>query len=275
MKIHIVGITDIGNNREQNEDAFSICPNLSQPNWGQCESYVETNALGSLLIVADGMGGANAGDVASNCAIKTLQEQFTTLNVCSAIQNEKQIVQLLTQGFVLAHEAINDLMVNRPETAGMGTTIVTCWLFKDKAYIAWCGDSRCYVYNNNYGLKVLTKDHSLVQEMIDKGDITEEEALHHPDNNIITRGLGDFDSPPISDVVVQPIKPNDIILLCTDGLCGYCNNQTIEKTIENNRKDLHHCCNALLDIALKHGSEDNITIVLASLSEQRRKFSIF
>ena len=158
-------------------------------------------------------------------------------------------------------------MVQKPETLGMGTTIVICWLLKDLVYVAWCGDSRCYIYNNESGLKALTTDHSWVQELVDRGDISEEEALHHPDNNIITRGLGDFDRNAIPDIITHPITSNDIILLCSDGLCGYCDNQTIESIVKEHQSNLNRCCNKLINTALKSGAEDNITIALASLSE--------
>jgi len=275
MKIKIIAKTDIGHNREQNEDAFAICPDLRSPNWKQTKSCVDYGEYGSLLVVADGMGGANAGNLASSISIETIQKQFTPLNLATVVQDKKHIVEFLSETIGLADKAINDTMAQRPETYGMGTTIVICWLLQSIAYIAWCGDSRCYVFNNESGLKALTKDHSLVQEMVDRDEISEEEAFLHPDNNIITRGLGDFNTNAVPDIVTQPIKPNDIILLCSDGLCGYCNHQTIEKIIKDNQTNLNRCCDKLMNTALKIGAEDNITIVLASLSETGGKGFFF
>lgn len=275
MKIKIIAKTDIGHNREQNEDAFAICPDLRSSNWKQTKSCEDYGEYGSLLVVADGMGGANAGDLASSISIETIQKQFTPLNLATVVQDKKHIVEFLSETIGLADKAINDTMAQRPETYGMGTTIVICWLLQSIAYIAWCGDSRCYVFNNESGLKALTKDHSLVQEMVDRDEISEEEAFHHPDNNIITRGLGDFNTNAVPDIVTQPIKPNDIILLCSDGLCGYCNHQTIEKIIKDNQTNLNRCCDKLMNTALKIGAEDNITIVLASLSETGGKGFFF
>lgn len=273
MRTRIVAVTDIGNHREQNEDAFILCPDLGHPDWTQSEALVDCGDLGSLLAVADGMGGANAGEVASACALKTIQEQFTPTNVETAIQDEKHVAELLCKAIVAADEAINNLIMQRPETYGMGTTIVVCWLLKGKAHIAWCGDSRCYVYNKKRGLNALTKDHSYVQELVDKGEITEEAAFNHPDNNIITRGLGDFDTRAVPEMVAYDLKPSDIILLCSDGLCGYLKNKTIENIIKDNRADLKHCCDQLLQTALKAGAEDNITIALASVNEKpKRRF---
>ena len=271
MKIKIIAKTDIGHNREQNEDAFAICPNLHSPRWEQTESCEDFGEYGSLLAVADGMGGANAGEVASSISIKTIQEQFTPSNIATVVHDKKHIIEFLSKTVSLADKAINDVMTQRPETYGMGTTIVICWLLHDQAYVAWCGDSRCYVYNDASGLKTLTKDHSWVQELVDRGEISKEEAFHHPDNNIITRGLGDFITNAVPDIVTQPIKPNDIILLCSDGLCGYCDHQTIEKIIKDNQTNLSSCCDKLINTALKTGAEDNITVALASLSEMGGK----
>lgn len=271
MKIKIIAKTDIGYNREQNEDAFAICPNLHSPRWEQTKSCEDFGEYGSLLVVADGMGGANAGEVASSISIETMKEQFTPSNLAAIVQDKEHITEFLSKAVSLADKAIDDVMTQRPETSGMGTTIVVCWLIHDQAYVAWCGDSRCYIYNGVSGLRALTKDHSWVQEMVDRGEISEEEAFHHPDNNIITRGLGDFITDTVPDIVTQPIKPNDIILLCSDGLCGYCDHKTIEKIIKDNQTNLNRCCNKLIDTALKTGAEDNITVALASLSETSDK----
>ena len=108
-----------------------------------------------------------------------------------------------------ADTAILERIATDDKTRGMGTTIVVCWMLNDNAYIAWCGDSRCYVFNPVTGLKQLTRDHSLVQEMVDNGEISEKEAFLHPDSNIITRGLGDFSNEGEPDMVVYGINPND------------------------------------------------------------------
>ena len=163
-----------------------------------------------------------------------------------------------------ADEAINKRIDEDPNTIGMGTTIVICWIIDDFAHIAWCGDSRCYVYNAFKRLKLLTKDHSLVQDLIDKGKITEKEAFCHPDNNVITRGLGDVDSTSQPDIVSYPISPNDIILLCSDGLCGYNTNKEIERILDTNSIDVMKCRDELLKLALDAGGYDNICITLAS-----------
>ena len=227
MKLRIVAKTDIGKERDQNEDAFIICPDLSHPNWKLDKAQVDLSPYGSLLVVADGMGGANAGEVASSLAIDVIRQFFSASEVASAIDSEKQIKAYLQSAIKSADATIKEHMTKHPETTGMGTTIVVCWILNDKAHIAWCGDSRCYMYNSKKGLKALTKDHSYVQELVDEGTITEKEAFSHPDSNLITRGLGDFDTDALADIVTYSIQPNDILLLCSDGLCGYCDNNTI------------------------------------------------
>lgn len=266
MKIKIVATTDTGKKRTNNEDAYIICPDLAQQDWAQSETptYITLNKYGSLLVVADGMGGANAGEVASSIAINSIRQSFSNENVEQAIKNNS-IEDLLHSCIKDANESINKRTLEDPDTFGMGTTIVVCWVIDRIAHIAWCGDSRCYVYNTLKGLKLLSKDHSFVQELIDKGEITEEEALTHPDSNIITRVLGDADSQCQPDIVSYPISPNDILLLCSDGLCGYNTNKEIEYVLNVNSIDIMKCRDDLLKLALDSGGYDNICIALASL----------
>jgi len=266
MKIKIVATTDTGKERTNNEDAYIICPDLSLQDWAQSQTptYIPLNEYGSLLVVADGMGGANAGEVASEIAIKTIRHSFSKVNIEHVIK-DKTIDVLLNSCIRDADEAINQKILEDPDTSGMGTTIVVCWILNDVAHISWCGDSRCYVYNPYTGLKQLTKDHSLVQEMVDKGEITEKEAIFHPDSNIITRCIGDVDSQCTPDITSYTITPNDILLLCSDGLCGYVVNKEIENVLDANCIDIMKCRDELLKLALDAGGYDNICITLASL----------
>ena len=156
-------------------------------------------------------------------------------------------------------------MVADADTGGRGASIGICGVVGEKAHVAWCGDSRCYVHHPEAGLRRLTKDHSLVQELVDKGEITEDEAFNHPDNNIITRGLGDFQTQAKADIITYDLHPNDTILLCSDGLCGYCADPDIEKTINSHYVDASLCRDKLLNQALDVGGYDNIAIVLASV----------
>ncbi len=266
MKIQIAAVTDVGKERTNNEDAYITCPDLLQQAWtdGDTSAYLPLGEYGALLIVADGMGGANAGEVASSIAVSTIRQSFSAENIRQAIGGEG-IDKLLTESVRKADEVINDRIDKDPETMGMGTTIVVCWLLGDTAHIAWCGDSRCYLFNPHRGMTQLTKDHSYVQELVDKGEITEEAAFTHPDNNIITRGLGDVNCQCEPDITSCHYGPGDIFLLCSDGLCGYSTNSDIAKILIRNCQDIGRCRDALLQQALDAGGFDNICIALASV----------
>lgn len=268
MKIKISSRLDIGKRRENNEDALVYCADLSQPEWREDDmtSYLPLGENGALAVVADGMGGANAGEVASSISIQTIKDIFTTDRVSAAVKGgEDTIKSLLLEAIKQADTAILHRIATDDGTQGMGTTIVICWVLCDKAFIVWCGDSRCYSYCTTQGLTPLTHDHSLVQEMVDNGDITPEEAFSHPDGNIITRGLGDFGSGVDPDFVVHPVKENETLLLCSDGLCGYCIDRDLEACMDKNYVDITRCCQNLLQQALDAGGYDNISIITISL----------
>ncbi|MBR0494244.1 MAG: serine/threonine-protein phosphatase [Muribaculaceae bacterium] len=268
MKIKIASRLDIGKRRENNEDALAYCANLSEPEWREDDmcAYLPLGENGALAVVADGMGGANAGEVASSISIQTIRETFTIDRVSAAVKGgEETIKSLLLEAIKQADTAILQRIATDDGTQGMGTTIVVCWIVAGKAYIAWCGDSRCYSYNPTKGLKPLTHDHSLVQEMVDNGEITPEEAFSHPDGNIITRGLGDFGSEVNPDFVVHPVKGNETLMLCSDGLCGYCIDRAMEACMDQNHTDTSMCCQSLLQQALDAGGYDNISIITISL----------
>lgn len=277
MKINICSVCDIGIERTNNEDAVAICSDLRERVWNQqsTNGYIPLSIPGSLLIVADGMGGANAGEIASSLAIKSIEESFKEEHYNAALDSESDIHSFIRKSIVDSNQAILDYVLQTPDAVGLGTTIVLAWIIKDKAHIAWCGDSRCYCFNPNTGLRLLTKDHSLVQEMVDSGEIKREEAFNHPDNNIITRCLGDVDADPDPEIVSYKINDGDIFLLCSDGLCGFCDDSSIEKTMYRNYEDIEQCKKALLKNAMETGGQDNISIVLcATLSQDGENCNI-
>lgn len=265
MNINFAAITDVGIERTNNEDAVIICSNIENQNWGVTSenTFLPLGKYGSLMIVADGMGGVNAGEIASAIAIDSLRKYFSIDNLCCNI-TDKIAYNKLTEAIQLANKAIMEYVVTDSNATGLGTTIVVTWIIENKAFIAWCGDSRCYCYNQNTGLKQLTKDHSYVQKLIDEGKITKKEAFNHPDNNIITKCLGDVDSETEPDIITYNINEGDILLVCSDGLCGYCDDKTIEKTLLYNFDNLQQCKDNLLQLALKAGGQDNITIALCA-----------
>lgn len=263
MKISISGKTDVGIERSNNEDAFSFCSDLTKSVWdiSTSEGYVINGKLGSVSIVADGMGGANAGDIASSIAIESLKKDLIPSLLLTVIDSDETIKEYLSKIILNANDAILKHTELDPDTIGMGTTIVLIWILNEKAYIAWCGDSRCYVFNPKQGLKCLSKDHSYVQELIDKGEISIKQSFKHLDNSVITRCLGDSDTSAEPEIIVYEIHKHDQFLLCSDGLCGYCRDKIIEKTFYKEYLNIDKCCNAMIDLALKTGGQDNISVV--------------
>jgi protein phosphatase len=152
-----------------------------------------------------------------------------------------------------------------PSTQGMGTTIVMAWLLGDKAYVCWCGDSRCYVLNKRNGLIQLSKDHSYVQELVDKGELSPELMHDHPLSNVITRCLGDVDNRAIPETRIYQLHNGDIIMLCSDGLCGLCHDDMILDVMIKYHEDPMECKNELISAALSSGGYDNVTVAIANI----------
>ena len=259
LKIMLTGVTDVGHHREVNEDGFALCLDAANPDWTltQTESPVILPDSGSVIIVADGMGGAAAGEVASAIAIETVEQLFD--------YTTEMPDDMLADAIRRADEAINHHVDTAPETTGMGTTIVVAWLRDDQATVAWCGDSRCYRYRPGEGLMRVSHDHSYVQDLVDMGQITEDEALTHPESNIITRCLGDTGTEPEPEVTRIDLQTDDLLLICSDGLCGYCADSAIEDVLNRYHDDPAVCQEALLQMALDAGGYDNITIALAAM----------
>ena len=276
MKTYLTAITNPGIVRDNNEDAVAICPDLYARTWSEINNYIPLGLSGALAIVADGMGGANAGEVASSLAIERIKHCFLGKTLPSEASDDEKC-NFLKSAIAEAGADILTRVENDPETIGMGTTIVVLWLEGNKAHIAWCGDSRCYVFKTDKGLLPLTKDHSYVQEMVDKGEISYEEMISHPDSNLITRGLGDIDTDSTADTKTIPVVEGDIFLLCSDGLCGYCQDVVIEDIMYRHLNDIPACRQALLDAALQTGGQDNISIALVATlpsTAKKRRISL-
>ena len=270
MKVYLTAKTDVGKQRPNNEDGFSVCPDLDAFQWSVTKEYIPLGKKGAIAIVADGMGGPQAGEVASSLALNALRSCFSGEDVPYDGTDESKL-DFLRSAFRKAHEAILDRVTNDPATIGMGTTLVVLWLEAGKAHIAWSGDSRCYVFHPDRSLRLLTKDHSYVQELVDKGEIQADDVFEHPDSNLITKGLGDIDTDFNPDVMTYPVLDGDIFLLCSDGLCGYCRDCAIDRVLFSHVQNMDECRDALVDLALKTGGEDNITVaLLATLPDKAR-----
>ncbi|SMB93424.1 protein phosphatase [Desulfonispora thiosulfatigenes DSM 11270] len=232
-------MTNIGLVRKVNEDSYLV------------------DEVRNLFVVADGMGGHKGGELASTIAIKTIDD------FCIIDKNLENFNELLRKTI----EKANSLIYNKAHTdegfVGMGTTITAIIMHKDRLHIANIGDSRAYLITKDK-ICLLTQDHSLVRELMNTGEITEEEANNHPNKNILTRALG-IEQDVKVDLFEREIKPGECILLCTDGLTNQVKDEEIFNIITNNK--LEEAVNNLMDLALKRGGKDNITLVLVNYNE--------
>ena len=267
VEIKMTAATDVGLVRTNNEDNFIVNPDLTNDVWIIPE---DTNVPfnigpnGSLMVVADGMGGMNAGEVASMIAITSIQESFRGVSDFSGIIDcSNHIESFMKKAIVKADSDIKKKVNEDPSTSGMGTTIVMAWIIGNVVHIAWCGDSRAYLFNQNSGLSRLSRDHSYVQELVDSGKLDPERAFDHPNSNIITKSLGDFAGSAKPDYMCRGITSGDVILLCSDGLCGLVRDDDILDILISGHETLDATRDALFQSALDAGGYDNITIALA------------
>ena len=269
IRLKIAAKTDVGLVRTNNEDNFQLDPDLTTGSMFWTNDDVFTlGENGTLLVVADGMGGMNAGEVASEIAIQTVKDRFQPENLTADVKETRySIEKFMNSVIVEADERIKAHAKAHPETHGMGTTIVIAWILADKLYVSWCGDSRAYIYNPEAGLHQITKDHSYVQTLVDKGSISREDAFDFPDSNIITRCLSDGSTKAKPESLLKPFNVcnDDIILLCTDGLCGMIRDNEIEAVIRNNPDNLNILTDELIKAALDAEGADNVTVCLCKI----------
>lgn len=262
--------TDVGL-RDNNEDNFSVCPDISKDEWIVPANQQEPILLGPsgcVMVVADGMGGMNAGEVASDIAIKTVEQMFSPSKMpASAIKKPDAIKAYLKKVIVSADLNVKKRCKEDPSTEGMGSTIVIAWLIDGDVYIGWMGDSRAYSFIPDKSITRLSKDHSYVQELVDAKMLTEEEAMNHPQSNVIMRSLGDVTQKAKPDVICHPVSKDEIILLCSDGLCGVCTDTAIAEIVQKESTDLRTCKEVLTNAALEADGSDNITISLLQIVE--------
>ena len=232
-----------GITRKNNEDAIYLSGNFSR--------------LRDLYIVADGMGGYNCGEVASNCAIAAFIEYID--------QNYKEetfsedVLDLLIGAAQYANFAVYQKSVDDQSCNGMGTTFLAAVIQGGKIYIVHIGDSRLYLYRDGI-LRQVTKDHSFVMEMVKKGKLTLEEAAVHPKRNVITRALG-VEGMAELDTYVEPLEGKDIILMCSDGLHAMIDDEQIQEILSRSAS-LDVQADALVDLANRMGGKDNISVIL-------------
>ncbi|MCR4583009.1 MAG: protein phosphatase 2C domain-containing protein [Prevotella sp.] len=276
VKFKLAAGTNVGLIRQNNEDNFIVCSDLSTSEWliPQAGDYADLGPYGALLVVADGMGGANAGEVASAIAVETIQQTFIPNRLDGVIGDEKSIQEFMKDAVKSADMNILTRSQEDPSTQGMGTTIVIAWILGSRAYVCWCGDSRCYVLSRQHGLVQLSKDHSYVQELVDKGELSAELMHDHPLSNVITRCLGDSENRARPETRVYELHDGDTIMLCSDGLCGLCHDDHIEEVMRQFREDPMECKNELISAALSCGGYDNVTIALCNVEKPSEQITM-
>lgn len=242
--MEIFAKTDIGLKRQMNQDFIKI------------KKIDDETAL---LVVCDGMGGAKAGNIASEVAANSVYEIF--MKKYKTTMNDKDLKTLMTSAVNCANLDVFDLAENNEEYYGMGTTVVAAFISDGYAYVIHAGDSRGYlVYPDS--IKQITTDHSIVQQMIENNLITKEEAKNHPKRNVITRALG-VDECLESDFNVIRLERDATIILCSDGLTNYVSDDVIRATASEN--SVEEACNKLIELANENGGGDNISVAVAKI----------
>ena len=233
--------SDVGKAREMNQDYFFI----SNP-----EDEIK------LFILADGMGGYNGGEVASSLATQSVKSYI--LNNFNKIEHDKEtILKLIKNAVEYANMVVYEKSKNEKELEGMGTTIEVCLIYNNKVYIGHVGDSRVYRLRKEFFRK-LTKDHSYVEQLVEDGTISKEEAYNHPKKNMLTKALGctPYVEP---DVLVKGFLKGDILLMTSDGLTNMLKDEEIYNIIKENPESAHEI---LVSKANELGGYDNITVVI-------------
>lgn len=217
------------------------------------DRYLVPEEGDSIVLVADGMGGHKAGEVASETAAQTIR-------ACAVKMHGREIsIKTALKWVRQANQIIYRMANEKPECMGMGTTMTFLYFMDKHALLAHVGDSRCYRIRDGRIMQ-LTKDHSLVAELVRIGEITPEQARNHPYRNIITRALGTDDYVAV-DAQDIPVEENDVYLLCSDGLSNYLEEDELLHAVQNQPSD--SLCDHLVQIALDRGGRDNITVVAA------------
>jgi len=252
-KIRAVQLTDTGRVREHNEDAIG------------------SNMDAGLLVLADGMGGYNAGEVASAIAVKTVLEF-----VAEACQREQRAAldaesRLMRQTIILrdaitrANKIIHQTARSQPQCEGMGTTIAACLFHDNRVSLAHVGDSRIYRLRRNR-LEQLTMDHSLLQELVDRGYYSQEEAARSTNRNYVTRALG-VEAAVQVELQEDEVQPEDVYLLCSDGLPDMVEDEDIHLTISTFSANLDVVGQQLIQLSNDYGGKDNVSVILAQVLE--------
>jgi PPM family protein phosphatase len=259
--VHVFGRTDVGRTREHNEDAFVVA-DLTRGN-ATLQPEVRTHVVGdrgTLFMVADGMGGAAAGEIASAMAIEVVLRELSEALSANDAPDSDAYATSLKQATAAANAQIHSFALEHPEFRGMGTTATIAGVLGDTLYLAQVGDSRAYLVRKGVALQI-TKDQSLMQKLIEAGEITEEEAEQSERRNIILQALGPEANIKV-DLTHQKVRKGDTLVLCSDGLSGQVKVDEIARVVTE-EQDLMTVCKRLIDRANENGGPDNITVIAA------------
>ena len=239
------GLSDPGCVRKQNQDSYHM---------------EQLDRSGLLCVVCDGMGGAKSGNIASSLAVDVFVQEIK--RSWKPTMDQERIDQMMTSAVKLANFTVFDQAQQFEEFDGMGTTLVAALIKNRRVTIANVGDSRAYGITAD-GITQLTRDHSLVQMMVDRGDLTPEVAKTYPGKNFITRAIG-TEPMVLCDIFHLDVEKGDYLLLCSDGLSNVMDDQEILFEVAHGVNKAH-CCHRLLDIAKNRGAPDNVTSVLVQV----------
>ena len=263
LEISAAGLSDVGRKRKSNEDSFAAVDGLK------------------LYIVADGMGGHAAGEVASRLAVESIERHISgaqphTVPTVPAgarppAPEEAHLpapARQVLNAIRLANQEIVRSVRRNQSMRGMGTTVVLVYIHGRRAYIGSVGDSRAYLVRDE-GISQLTDDHTFVNEQVRAGTLTHAEARRHPSRNILTRAVGSQEEVE-PDLIEHDLEAGDLLLLCSDGLTAMVDDGEILQALRHRDGDLEKCCRALIDLANERGGDDNITTVLIRATIPRR-----
>ncbi len=261
VTVHVFGRTDVGRTREHNEDTFAVA-DLTTFN-ASLQPEVRQHPLGergSLFMVADGMGGAAAGEVASQMAVETILHEMDQRWRNAPSADSETFAQALKAATEAANARIHAYAAAHPENRGMGTTATIAGMLGDTLYLCQVGDSRGYIVRDGQAIQI-TKDQSLMQKLIEAGEMTPEEAEVSERRNIILQALGPEAKIKV-DLTSQQLRRGDVLILCSDGLSGQVRANEIADVVAA-EPDLVNVCKKLIDLANEAGGPDNITVVAA------------
>ncbi len=261
VKVSVAGRTDVGQTREHNEDTYLIADLSTGELCDAADGQIcHVGPRGSLFMVADGMGGAAAGELASALAAQTIHAHLMATWAVGDDTSPEQFAVSMRAAVEEANRAIHEYSREHPDVRGMGTTVTAAGVFGTDLYLAQIGDSRAYLVRRGHATQ-LTKDQSLTQRLVDAGEMTEEQAEKSERKNIILQALGP-DPQVRVDLTYEQLRRDDVLILCSDGLSGSVRRDEFAEYAEK-VPDLATLCSTLIDLANTRGGPDNITVVAA------------